>query len=60
MGELTPILNKCEAKGLTEIAEELFIRYETMITGKEKPKYTIEESKEILQSLTPWEIDWED
>ena len=60
MSELRRLLNKCEAKGLTDLAEDLFIRYEELITGKEKPKYTVEESKEILQSLTPWDIDWED
>ena len=58
--EVNILIQKCEAKGLESLAQEVYEQYEELITGNEKPEYTIAEAKKILQDLTPWEIDWGD
>ena len=41
-----------------QIAQDLLDR--KMNPGSYVPPYTKEEAKEILQSLTPWRIDWDE
>ena len=58
--ELTAIIKKARARGdqdILEYAEELLGIKE--LPPSILPMYTIEEAKEILQSLTPWIIQWD-
>ena len=57
--DLTVIMRKSLQMGDTEnyeVAREL-LRQKTE-PNDYVPPYTIQEAKEILQRLTPWEIDW--
>ena len=61
INELTVLMKKAEQMGdidSYEQAKELYCR--KLDPGIYFPKYTIEEAKAILQSLTPWIIDWGD
>lgn len=58
LSELIVIMKKARINGFDEIAEQIYEMYEDKIVGKEKPKYSIEQAKNILQSMTPWEIKW--
>jgi len=55
MQEISVILRKAERLGLNSVYEMVYDRYEEMITGRSPPKYTLEEAKEILRKLTPWD-----
>lgn len=54
-GEVMKLIKKAEDKGHSEIALALYEKYETLITGRPKNKYSRNEAIEILQDLTPWE-----
>ena len=58
--EVNNLIKKCEAKGLETLAQEVYEKYDELITGKRKPEYTLEEARAIIQSKTPWEIEWID
>jgi len=53
--EITIILRKAKRLGLLLVCEMVIDRYEEMITGRSPPRYTLEEAKEILRNLTPWD-----
>ena len=41
-----------------EVVMKIIEMYEELLFGREKPRYTVQEAKSILQKLTPWEIKW--
>lgn len=60
LNEINVLIKKCEAKGNPLLATMIYEKYEDLITGETKAKYTLKKAKEILQSLTPWKIIWGD
>lgn len=60
INDLAILVNKAKQIGdidTYEQAKELYNR--KLDPGQYFPPYSIEEAKQILQSLTPWKIDWE-
>ena len=58
LNEIKVILKKAERMQNDEIAMQVVEMYEELLFGREKPRYTVQEAKAILQALTPWEIKW--
>ena len=58
--ELTAIIKKARARGNQDICDyaEVLLCIKTLPPNI-LPTYTLEESKKILQSLTPWTIQWD-
>lgn len=58
--EVTNILNRCEAQDKGDVAIEVYNRYFSLLNNGQPddkvPKYSLKESQEILQSLTPWKL----
>ena len=58
--ELSFLYKKAKVKGDMESYEEAMSLYLQRTAPQEYiPTYTIDEAKEVLQELTPWEINWE-
>lgn len=57
--ELTTLIKKAERLEDEDVVMQLLDNYYCVLFPDEVPKYSIEESKNILQSLTPWTIQWE-
>jgi hypothetical protein len=53
--ELRAIIKKAEKLKLQAAAEVCYEKIEEITNSLPAPKYTLEESLEILQRLTPWE-----
>lgn len=57
--EISIIIKKLNKLGFPEMAMEVYERYDYFFEDQhEPPKYTIEEAKLILQSFTPFPINW--
>lgn len=57
--QLTVIMRKAEKLGCPEVAQQIYEMYEAVFTGpNDGCKYTIDEAKAILESLTPWRVPW--
>lgn len=61
INDLAILVNKAEQMGDIDTYEQAKALYDRKLDpGIYFPTYTIEEAKAILQSLTPWEINWGD
>jgi len=56
--ELTVLIRKLEKMGDEESLLLVYDMYDELLNPTEECKYTIEESKAIIQSLAPWKIKW--
>lgn len=58
--ELSAILKKADAQYDEAVQEIVRTLYQMKKSpGDYKPLYSVEKAKEILQSLTPWKINWD-
>lgn len=57
-GELSILLKKAERMGCDELVLQLAETYESVLYLNDTPHYSVEESMTILESLTPWPIEW--
>ena len=61
LNELGILVNKAEQMGDSDSYEQAKALYNRKVDpGIYFPSYTIEDAKAILESLTPWPIDWGD
>lgn len=57
--EIAVIFKKAEVLGDDDIVETIEEKYSELMFGKRyQPRYTIEEAKQRLQAMTPFEINW--
>ncbi len=58
--EVSVILKKAEAFQDNKITEIVLEKYEVLLFGEHyQCKYTVEEAKQRLQAMTPFEINWD-